>query len=259
MLTLPLPPDLISWLIFMLLYHPISYLFHLFDTHNLFPRYKHSPATSTTPTYRQMLPRVVLNQIFILLPCMRLCTLLNLSYPQPPPLLPPSPLKSLLSLATLGPLFHEITFYIFHRYLLHSRFGLRTLNHALHHSSTTHSAISAMYMSSPDFFLEIVVPYLIPLIILSSFSLCSTWGCIALLPFGALGGMYEHSGYNFFENIPVLDTNVHALHHRVWNCSFADGVGALGIVDWGMGSCCVGVGKVLRKRISRDGQGGSTS
>lgn len=105
-----------------------------------------------------------------------------------------------------------------------------------------------MYMSAPDFLLEIVVPYLLPLIILSSFSLCGPRACIIALPLGAVGGLYEHSGYNFFEGIQVLDTSAHALHHRLWSCSFADGVGAPSFVDPFMGtSCGISVGKLLLK------------
>lgn len=95
-----------------------------------------------------------------------------------------------------------------------------------------------MYMSAPDFLLEIVIPYLVPLIVLSKTNLCNTPTCIAILPLGAFGGLYEHSGYNFFEGIAALDTTVHGLHHRFYNCSFADGVGAPSILDTAMGTSC---------------------
>lgn len=245
-----LPPDVLSWLIFMSIYHTAGLLFHLLDIQPWYKIRKQSPATPTTPTYLQMLPRVLLNQTFVLLPCMRLCTLLHLTYSPTTP--SPPPFQSLLSIIALGPLIHELSFYAIHRYVLHTSFGLRTLNHALHHSSTTHSAISAMYMSAPDFFLEIVVPYLLPLTVLSTFSLCGPRFCIAALPVAALGGLYEHSGYNFFEGIQVLDTTAHALHHRMWGCSFADGVGAPSIVDPFMGtSCGVSVGKLLVKGVAQ--------
>ena len=95
-------------------------------------------------------------------------------------------------------------------------------------------------MSGPDFFLEIVVPYLVPLSVLSRYNLCNTATCIAILPVGAFGGLYEHSGYNFFEGIAALDTKVHAMHHRFYNCSFADGVGAPSVLDAMMGTACTG-------------------
>lgn len=97
-----------------------------------------------------------------------------------------------------------------------------------------------MYMSSPDFLLEIVIPYLVPLIFLSMANVCSSATCVAILPLGALGGLYEHSGYNFFDGIAALDTTVHGMHHRFYHCSFADGVGAPSIFDAAMGTTCNG-------------------
>ena len=90
-----------------------------------------------------------------------------------------SPFLAFLALA-LAPLLHEFSFHLSHRFILHSSWGFRSLNHALHHSSVTHSALSAMYMSGPDFHLEIVVPYLALLSVLSTYILCNTATCIAI-------------------------------------------------------------------------------
>lgn len=241
-------PNLLSFLIFMAVFHVLSFLFFLLDTHFPDLRVKRFRGGLSAPTYVTMLPRVLFNQLFILLPFMLLSTHFGLTYPSPPRP-EPAPLASLLSLVALGPILHEAAFYVFHRFVLHSSWGFRLLDHRLHHTSLAHSAISAMYMSTPDFVLEIVVPYLLPLAVLSSSGSCSHACCVAMLPLGALGGLYEHSGYNFFEGIAALDTSVHALHHRFYNCSFADGVGAPSVFDAGFGTACTAgpSAKVMRK------------
>lgn len=241
-------PNILSFLIFMTVFHVLSFLFFLLDSYFPNLRVKHFRGGPSAPTYLSMLPRVLFNQLFILLPFMLLSTHFGLTYPSTPRP-EPTPLASVLSLVALGPLLHEAAFYIFHRFILHSSWGFRLLDHHLHHTSLAHSAISAMYMSGPDFVLEIVLPYLLPLGVLSSSGACSPACCVAMLPLGALGGLYEHSGYNFFEGIAALDTSVHALHHRFYHCSFADGVGAPSVFDAALGTACTAgpPAKVVRK------------
>ena len=43
---------------------------------------------------------------------------------------------------------------------------MRKLKHSIHHSTGASKGISACFMSGPDFFLEIVLPYLLPLAII---------------------------------------------------------------------------------------------
>jgi sterol desaturase/sphingolipid hydroxylase (fatty acid hydroxylase superfamily) len=102
-------------------------------------------------------------------------------------------------------------------------------------------------MSGPDFFLEITLPYLLPLAIIGG------GGSDILFQFlvaglGAFGGLYEHSGYDFavpfrethfFKAVPslgqiiggLISSHAHAEHHRRFNVSFSDGFGSPGICD----------------------------
>ena len=96
-------------------------------------------------------------------------------------------------------------------------------------------------MSAPDFFLTIVCPYLVPLILIG--------GGTANVPFqllvaclGAVGGLYEHSGYDFasalapgrwLKLVPALlvSSHAHGEHHRRSRVSFSDGFGSPGLCD----------------------------
>ena len=231
-------PALFSWLLFMVVFHSLGIMFYYFDKVDLFPRHKQFRGSSSTPTYSQMLPLVLFNQILILLPAMLISehySLIFVPNPNAAPFLP-----SFIFISIAIPQLHEIFFYIFHRYILHSSFGYYFFNHKVHHDSRTHCSISAMYMSPPDFILEILLPYLFPLYLTAKLKYCPPLVCVVVLPFGGLGGLYEHSGYNFFPNIKVLDTTVHGQHHRMWNCSFADGVGTTSLMDSTFGTVCGG-------------------
>ena len=63
---------------------------------------------------------------------------------------------------------HDIVQYIAHRVVLHEPTNMRKFGHALHHTTRASRGISACYMSAADFFLEIVCPYLIPLILIQN-------------------------------------------------------------------------------------------
>jgi hypothetical protein len=97
-------------------------------------------------------------------------------------------------------------------------------------------------MSAPDFFLTIVAPYLLPLILIG--------GGTANVPFqllvaclGAVGGLYEHSGYDFVSALGVpgrrialipsslISSHAHGEHHRRSRVSFSDGFGSPGLCD----------------------------
>lgn len=67
-----------------------------------------------------------------------------------------------------------------------------------------------------------------------------------LLALGALGGLYEHSGYNFWPFVWSLDTRIHGLHHVYYSCSFADGVGAPALLDSALRTACGSVGAGAR-------------
>ncbi|KAJ5652251.1 hypothetical protein N7507_009677 [Penicillium longicatenatum] len=153
---------------------------------------------------------------------------------------------------------HEIVQYLTHRYLLHSsnKTMMRILRHSVHHTTKASRGISACYMSSVDFFLEIVLPYLIPLTLVGGGGTDVRFHYL-VAGLGAMGGVYEHSGYDFgvrlrkqpksidgAENsklqIPrfltwilagILDNRSHGEHHAQSNVSFADGFGSPGACD----------------------------
>lgn len=233
-------PTILSFALFFILFHTVALTFEIFDRLQVLHSYKIFHATQTTPSYRKMLPQVVFNQLFVMFPTMLLWTRLGLTYNKsrdaPPGIIPQ--VLSYLSCATLAPFIHEVLFYVPHRFLLHSHWGFKHLNHALHHSSRAHSAISAMYMAPIDFFLECVLPYVVPLTTLTRMSILPRTHAVLMLPIGALGGLYEHSGYNFIPMIDSLDTRTHGLHHANYNCSFADGFGSTNILDPFLGTAC---------------------
>jgi sterol desaturase/sphingolipid hydroxylase (fatty acid hydroxylase superfamily) len=131
--------------------------------------------------------------------------------------------------------------------VLHHPKLMRKLGHAVHHSTGASKGISACYMSAPDFFLEIVLPYLLPLVLVGGGGSDVVFQLV-VAGLGAFGGLYEHSGYDFavplrdsrlFHAVPllgrILDTIItskaHGEHHRRFNVSFSDGFGSPGICD----------------------------
>lgn len=182
---------LCSWTLFMACYHVACALFEHLDRTQKLQQYKQFRWKKGLPTYRDMLPRVLANQTLIMLPCMIAVWPLTNSYSGKQPSTP----TSLLALAALAPLLHELPFYALHRWVLHSPHGVPRLGHSLHHNAKAHSAVSAMYMYAFDYVLQIVVPYVIPLLVLRATRMLTASHAVALLPLGSLGGLYEHSGY----------------------------------------------------------------
>jgi sterol desaturase/sphingolipid hydroxylase (fatty acid hydroxylase superfamily) len=122
---------------------------------------------------------------------------------------------------------------------------MRLLGHSVHHKTTGSRAISACFMSTMDFLLEIVCPYLLPLIAITAIGSAGASLCFHILTVtaGAFGGLYEHSGYDFSVKLaksdrPVLrfvaarlSSRAHAEHHSRGNVSFSDGFGSSNIFD----------------------------
>lgn len=123
---------------------------------------------------------------------------------------------------------HELLFYTCHRYILHSKTGYKLFGHAMHHQSDAGCGATALYMTFPDFALEIVVPYVLPLI-MCPFNI-GLIEHVVIVILGMVGGVYEHSGYNFFKHYGI-DTSFHWLHHGIKGVNFGNGVGTLGILD----------------------------
>jgi hypothetical protein len=112
-------------------------------------------------------------------------------------------------------------------------------------------------MSSSDFLLEIVLPYLVPLVLVGGGGTDIRFHFL-VAGFGAMGGVYEHSGYDLavpwrssiraskesasalgpYFSLAVLklwtaifDNRAHGEHHAHANVSFADGFGSPGLCD----------------------------
>ncbi|GAA6005816.1 hypothetical protein JCM10207_007239 [Rhodosporidiobolus poonsookiae] len=193
-------------------------MLHL-DRARLFPA---SKARATTPgdrrrAYGALLRPVLVNQLAVLLPAMLLVQHLGLAFsarssPAPTHSSSASPATSaaasplaLLPALPLLALGHDLTQYHTHRFLLHSAYPplLRALNHAQHHSTGATRAVTACYMSPADFFLEIVLPYLLPLAAVTRLYRYGFGVELGGTPFhalvasaGAIGGLYEHSGHD---------------------------------------------------------------
>lgn len=206
--------------------------------------------------YLKLLPRVLFNQCFVLLPTMTMAEAIGFCFSGEASLSVGRFLCSVLVMA-IG---HDLVQYWTHRYLLHrpSIPLMRALRHSVHHSTGANCGISACYMSAPDFFLEIVLPYLIPLATVGGGGADILFHSL-VAGLGALGGVYEHSGYDigaalrqlpsegekgnwsargFFSRVvaAALDNRAHGEHHMRANVSFSDGFGSPGICDWIFGT-----------------------
>jgi len=236
-----LPLSVLTWAVMMAVYHGIGFLFELCDRNHWLAGAKVRNVERVS--YAAMMPRVLANQVFVLLPVMVLLQWAGLAFVGPAHL---SPLRFVLSLVAMG-VGHDIVQYIAHRGILHRPGLMKPLGHALHHSTGASRSISACYMSAADFFLEIALPYLVPLVLIGG------GGSDILFQFlvaglGAFGGLYEHSGYDFavplrktrlYQALPrlgeivagLVSSHAHGEHHRRFNVSFSDGFGSPGICD----------------------------
>jgi sterol desaturase/sphingolipid hydroxylase (fatty acid hydroxylase superfamily) len=236
-----LPLSVLTWITMMAVYHGFGVAFEYCDRTGLLSKAKVRRADRLG--YFDLLPRVLVNQVFVLLPCMIGVQLVGLAYVGTPHL---SVWRFLLNLVLMG-VGHDVVQYATHRYVLHHPRLMRKLGHAVHHSTGASKAISACYMSAPDFFLEIVLPYLLPLVLIGGGGSDILFQLV-VAGLGAFGGLYEHSGYDFavplrdarfLRSVPILggivDTMItskaHGEHHRRFNVSFSDGFGSPGICD----------------------------
>jgi sterol desaturase/sphingolipid hydroxylase (fatty acid hydroxylase superfamily) len=228
------------WVVQMLAYHGIGLWFEWLDRSGRLKRFKFKRMERMS--YFEMLPRVLANQIFILLPSMLFMQWAGLAFVGSPAVSFPVFVAS-VAFMTLG---HDVIQYIAHRFILHRVDMMRRLGHAVHHSTIGSLGISACYMSAADFFLEIVCPYLIPLAFAplgSNFLVHSL-----VVTAGSFGGLYEHSGYDFAlalrepsdGHVPgrltlalakMISSEAHAAHHARGNVSFSDGFGSSNICD----------------------------
>ncbi len=215
------------WLVHMIAYHGIALGFEACDRKGALKRFKLRNVDRLS--YGKLLRRVLFNQIVILLPAMLLCQVAGLAFVGPAHL---SILMFLAGILLMG-IGHDIVQYATHRWLLHDA-RLRWLGHSVHHATGASKAISAMYMSSADFFLNIVCPYLIPLVLIGGGGSDILFHMLTM-GLGVIGGLYEHSGYDFgaarrgllrFVPASLISSHAHAQHHRRSSVSFSDGFGS---------------------------------
>lgn len=236
-----LPLSVVAFLAMMLVYHGIGFAFEWADRTGMLKSAK--VRNVDRMTYAQLLPRVLINQVFILLPAMVLVQWAGLAFTGAPHL---APWRFILNLALLA-IGHDIVQYITHRHILHRPGLMKTFGHAVHHSTGASKAISACYMSKSDFFLEITLPYLVPLILVGGGGSDILFH-VLVAGLGAFGGLYEHSGYDFavpfrqsrfYKAVPWLggiiasqiNSKAHREHHIRTHVSFSDGFGSPGICD----------------------------
>ncbi len=235
-----LPLSVLVWTGHMVVFHATAFGFELSDRNGWLRSYKLRDREKLA--YADFLPRVLFNQTFILLPAMWLCERLGLAFTGAKHI---SWIWAILAilLMTIG---HDVVQYFAHRFLLHNpRF--RWLGHGLHHSTGASKSITACYMSAPDFFLTIVCPYLVPLVLIGGGTADAGFQLL-VASLGAIGGLYEHSGYDFAGGVrqraaagarsllrflpsSLISSHAHGEHHRRSRVSFSDGFGSPGLCD----------------------------
>ncbi len=234
-----LPLSVLTFAIQMIVYHGVGLWFEWCDRTGRLRPFKTRAVERLG--YFELLPRVLVNQFAILLPSMMLVQYAGLAFTGAPHI---GALHFLAAMAVMG-VGHDIVQYAAHRFLLHRPGLIRKLGHSVHHSTGASRAVSACYMGFADFFLEIVLPYLLPLIVVAAGADISFHLLVAGL--GAIGGLYEHSGYDFSIRLArgagglkgrltdalaaLITSKAHAEHHRRGNVSFSDGFGSPGICD----------------------------
>ncbi len=233
------PLSIVVWAGHMIVFHAIGFGFEWCDRTRALGRFK--VRRRDRLSYVQFLPRVLFNQVFVLLPAMWLLQVLGLAFVGAAKI---GLGFAILSLALIA-IGHDIVQYATHRFILHSR-RFRRL-HALHHSTGASKSISACYMGATDFFLTIVCPYLVPLVAIGGGTADPRFQLLAA-SLGAIGGLYEHSGYDFAEGLKrgapsrwkalvsllpasLISSHAHGEHHRRACVSFSDGFGSPGLCD----------------------------
>ena len=246
--TMPwwLPLSVYVWALQMVVFHGVGYAFEWCDRTRTMRQFK--VRDIDRKSYRQLMPVVLFNQCFVLLPCMVLMQAVGLCFTGEAHL----PLwRFLLSMVAMG-IGHDIVQYATHRHLLHRPSLMRLLRHSVHHSTGASKGISACYMSGQDFFLEIALPYLLPLALIGGGGSDILFHSL-IAGLGAVGGVYEHSGYDFAAHMKdgafamrhplvakalahMMSSHAHGEHHSKGNVSFSDGFGSPAICDTAFGT-----------------------
>ena len=241
-----LPLSVYVWGLQMVVFHAVGWAFEWCDRTRTLREFK--VRDIDRKSYRQLMGRVLFNQGAVLLPCMVFMQAVGLCFTGKAHL----PLwRFLLSLVVMG-IGHDVVQYVTHRHLLHRPSLMRALRHSVHHSTGASKGVSACYMSPQDFLLEIVLPYLLPLALIGGGGSDILFHSM-IAGLGAVGGVYEHSGYDFAVLLPqarfaerfpaaakvlggLITSHAHGEHHAKGNVSFSDGFGSPGVCDSAFGT-----------------------
>jgi sterol desaturase/sphingolipid hydroxylase (fatty acid hydroxylase superfamily) len=235
-----LPLSVLVWAVQMAVFLGVGLLFEWSDRTGILASFKVRDIDRLS--FIELLPRVLVNQVFVLLPTMVLVQYAGLAFTGAPHM---GVWHFFAGIVFMG-IGHDVVQYVFHRFVLHRPGFFRKLGHSVHHSTGASKAISACYMSPADFFLEIVLPFLVPLALVGAGGDVLFYLTVASL--APVGGLYEHSGYDFaiaFRRpnwsgsrlqplawlAPLVSSKAHGEHHRRSNVSFSDGFGSPGICD----------------------------
>jgi sterol desaturase/sphingolipid hydroxylase (fatty acid hydroxylase superfamily) len=255
-----LPLSVHTWMVQQVVFHVVGGLFQWCDRSGALHRAKRRDVDRKP--YLRLLPRVSFNQCLVLLPSMILVEKAGLCFSGPTHM---PPVRFIASLGAMA-IGHDVVQYAVHRHLLHrpNLRLMRLLRHSVHHSTGATKGNSACFMSGPDFFLEIVLPYLVPLAAIGGGGADTIFHTLVAAS-GAIGGLYEHSGYDFsvllsaqrtkgegtrsssgsresgrFRAVWVailspltsfLTNRAHGEHHSRGNVSYSDGFGSPGLCD----------------------------
>ncbi|MGE0668380.1 MAG: sterol desaturase family protein [Sphingomonadales bacterium] len=227
-----LPLSFVVWAIHMIVYHGVALGFEALDATGRLARFRTRPPERRG--YLALLPLVLVNQCLVLLPSMIALEWAGLAFTGAAHL-DPLWFVAALVLMAVG---HDVVQYAGH-IPQHRLARLRFLGHHVHHSTGASRAVSACYMSPPDFVFQILLPYLVPLVLIGGGGADMTFHAVTM-GLGAVGGLYEHSGYDFSPALggkagralaPFLGSHAHAQHHRRSDVSFSDGFGSPGLCD----------------------------
>ncbi|MBI1181535.1 MAG: fatty acid hydroxylase family protein [Alphaproteobacteria bacterium] len=236
--------SLFVWAFHMVVYHGVALGFEALDRSGRLRRFR--VRRPERRGWRALLPLVLFNQCCILLPAMLLLERAGLAYAGPRHL---NPVWFVACLPLMG-IGHDVVQYAGHAAM--HRLGLRFLGHRVHHGTGASRAVSACYMHPADFVFQIVLPYLVPLVLVGGGGADVAFHLLTV-SLGAVGGLYEHSGYDFAPALagvggrgllarlaraaaPLASSHAHGQHHRFADVSFSDGFGSPGLCDTLLGT-----------------------
>ena len=129
-----LPLSVFIWAVGMAAFHGVGLFFEWSDRTGLLASFK--VRNTDRLGYFELLPRVLFNQFFVLLPAMVAFQYTGLAFTGAPHLSVWYFLAGLVVMA-VG---HDIVQYVFHRFLLHRPGMIRSLGHSVHHSTCASKA-----------------------------------------------------------------------------------------------------------------------